>query len=70
MGEFMFALAITTVSKSKTLPVLLSDFITKYTIEYGKITAAAVMAVIFPILLVLIFQRYLIRGLTAGAIKE
>ncbi|MCL4416022.1 MAG: carbohydrate ABC transporter permease [Actinobacteria bacterium] len=70
MGEFMFALAITTVTRAKTLPVLLGDYIYKYTIEYGKITAAAVIAVIFPIILVLIFQRYLVKGLTTGALKE
>ncbi|MCL5986170.1 MAG: carbohydrate ABC transporter permease, partial [Actinobacteria bacterium] len=61
---------ITTVTRAKTLPVLLGDYIYKYTIEYGKITAAAVIAVIFPIILVLIFQRYLVKGLTTGALKE
>ena len=42
----------------------------KYSIEYGNITASAVLAIIFPVLFVLIFQRYIIKGLTAGAVKE
>lgn len=37
---------------------------------YGKIIASAVLAVIFPVLFVLIFQRYIVKGLTAGAVKE
>lgn len=70
MGEFMFALAVTTDSRAKTLTLLLSDFSNKYTTEYGKITAASLVAVIFPLILVLIFQKQLVSGLTAGSVKE
>jgi len=37
---------------------------------YGKITASAVLAVIFPVLFVLILQHYIVKGLTAGTVKE
>jgi multiple sugar transport system permease protein len=70
MGEFMGAMAIINVNRFHTLPLILSQFITKYSIEYGKITASATLAVIFPILFVLIFQRHIVKGLTAGAVKE
>lgn len=69
MGEFMGAMAIVNVTKLHTLPLALAQFVTKYSIEYGKITASAVLAILFPVLFVLIFQRYIVRGLTAGAVK-
>ena len=37
---------------------------------YGKIIASAVLAVIFPVLFVLIFPRYIVKDLTAGVVKE
>ncbi len=69
MGEFMGAMAIVNVTRLHTLPLALAQFVTKYSIEYGKITASAVLAILFPVLFVLIFQRYIVRGLTAGAVK-
>jgi len=70
MGEFMGAMAIINVQRVQTLPLALAQFVTKYSIEYGKITASAMLAIIFPVIFVLIFQRYIIKGLTAGAVKE
>lgn len=70
MGEFMAAMAIINLTRFHTLPLALAQFITKYSIEYGKITASAVLTIIFPVLFVLLFQRYIISGLTAGAVKE
>ena len=69
MGEFMGAMAIVNETRLHTLPLALAQFVTKYSIEYGKITASAVLAIIFPVLFVLIFQRYIVKGLTAGAVK-
>jgi len=70
MGEFLFSLTISTSQKAHTLPVELTVFLSKYGVEYGKITATAVITLIIPIILVLFFQRYLIEGLTKGAVKE
>ncbi len=70
MGEFMGAMAIVNVNRLHTLPLALAQFFTKYSIEYGKITASSVLTVLFPISFVLIFQRYIVKGLTAGAVKE
>lgn len=70
MGEFMGAMAIINVQRVQTLPLALAQFVSKYSIEYGNITASAILAIIFPVLFVLIFQRYIIKGLTAGAVKE
>lgn len=70
MGEFLFALTISTSQKAHTLPVELTVFLSKYGVEYGKITATAVLTLMIPVVLVLIFQKYLIEGLTKGAVKE
>jgi len=70
MGEFMGAMAIINVQRVQTLPLALAQFVSKYSIEYGNITASAILAIIFPVIFVLIFQRYIIKGLTAGAVKE
>lgn len=56
-------------NKVKPLPVLISEFVTKYSIEYGLMNAAGVIAMIPPIILVIFFQRYLISGLVRGAVK-
>lgn len=69
MGEFMGALSLINRQKSQTLPLALAQFVGKYSIEYGKITASAILAALFPVLFVMIFQRFLIKGLTAGAVK-
>lgn len=69
MGEFIFALTILTQEKARTLPIALASFVTKFTIDYGRINASAVLTFIFPVLLVLFFQRFLVKGLTSGAVK-
>ncbi len=66
-----FVLAITLISDKRlgTLPSVLSNLKGEYMIDY-PVLAATLMLVIFPILLLYIFsQRYLIKGITAGAIK-
>ncbi len=54
----------------RSVPVELTVFLGKYGIEYGKITAAAVLTLIIPVILVIIFQRYIVEGLSKGAVKE
>ncbi|GAH12315.1 unnamed protein product, partial [marine sediment metagenome] len=70
IGEFIFALIICTNQTAHTLPVELTLFLSKHGIEYVKITAAAILTLMIPVLLVLIFQKYLVEGLTKGAVKE
>lgn len=70
MGEFMGAVALINKGSVQTVPLALYGFISKYTIDFGGLTASAVLAVIFPVIFVLIFQKFLIKGLTAGAVKE
>jgi multiple sugar transport system permease protein len=67
-NEYLYAFIFTNVD-AKTLPVLIGEFSTKLGLEYLRIAAAGVLASLPPVLLALIFQRFIIRGLTSGAIK-
>jgi multiple sugar transport system permease protein len=40
-----------------------------YSLRYGDMTAGAVIAALFPVVLALIFQKYLVKSLTAGGIE-
>ena len=67
--EFLYALIFTTSKTSKTLTVAVSEFGTKYGIDYGMMMTAGLLATVVPMVLALIFQRYIVGGLTAGAVK-
>ncbi|UCC88330.1 MAG: carbohydrate ABC transporter permease [Anaerolineales bacterium] len=67
-NEYLYAFVLTTAA-AKTLPVLVGEFSTKLGLEYLRIAAAGVLASLPPVILALVFQRFIIRGLTAGAVK-
>ncbi len=67
-NEYLYAFIFTNVH-AKTIPVLIGEFSTKLGLEYLRIAAAGVLASLPPILLALVFQRFIVRGLTSGAIK-
>ncbi len=68
-NEFLFAMIFTSTRQSKTIPVALADMIGKYQIRYGDMTAGAVIAALLPVVLALVFQKYLVQSLTAGGVK-
>jgi multiple sugar transport system permease protein len=68
--EFFLALIFTSNLEAKTLTVAISEFNGKYSIDYGMISAAGVLASLLPALIVLLFQKYIVMGMTAGGIKE
>ena len=68
--EFMYALVFMQSDANKTITVAVSEFGTKYSIDYGLMMAGGVVATVIPALFVLFFQRYIVSGLTSGAIKE
>jgi multiple sugar transport system permease protein len=69
-NEFFFALLITTDPAVRTLPVAIAHFRGEYEIPWGEMAAAAVVATLPLVILVLVLQRRIISGLTAGAVKE
>ena len=68
-NEFLLALVMTQSLASKTMPVALAEFIGRFRVDYGLMCTVGVIACVPPILVALIFQRHLIEGLTAGAVK-
>ena len=68
-NEFLFALSFTLGPERQTVPVAIALFRGQYQIPWGQILAAAVVATAPVTLLVLAFQRRIVQGLTAGAVK-
>jgi len=68
-NEFFFALIILTDSARQTLPVGIALFPGEYTMPWGEIAAASTMATLPLVALTLLFQRRIVQGLSAGAIK-
>lgn len=56
-------------SKTKPLTVLITEFNGRYNVDYGMITAAGIITIIPPILIVLFLNRFLISGLMNAAVK-
>jgi len=67
--EFFFALLFTSTIAAKTVPVAIAEFTGRYVVDVGGMMTGGVLAAIPPVLLSLIFSRYIVRGLTAGAVK-
>jgi len=69
-NEFLFAYTFTATEASRTVPVALALFPGVFEVPWGDIAAAALLASAPPILIVFGLQKYLVRGLLAGALKE
>lgn len=69
-NEFFFALTINTEENMKTVPVGIVMFQGQFTMPWGEISAASIIVTIPLVIMVLIFQRRIISGLTSGAVKE
>ncbi|MCL4371069.1 MAG: carbohydrate ABC transporter permease [Chloroflexi bacterium] len=68
-SEFFLAVVFTSTEVSKTMPVVISEFAGRFSIDYGAMNAAAVLGSLPPILFALLLQKYIVSGLTAGAVK-
>ncbi len=67
-NEFFIALIIT-ASRAKTITVIVTEFATQFGIDYGLMTTGGVIGSIPPLILAFLLQRYIVQGLTAGAMK-
>jgi len=67
--EFFYALIFTSTLAAKTVPVAIAEFIGRYVINVNGMMAGGILAAVPPVLVALIFQRYIISGMTAGAVK-
>lgn len=67
-NNFMFSIVLAS-SRTRTVPVAIYNFISYAQIDWGGLMAAAVVITLPVLLLAIVTQRYVIRGLTAGAVK-
>ncbi len=67
-NNFMFSLVLAS-RRTKTLPIAIYNFVSYAEISWGDVMAAAVVIIAPAIVLTMIFQRYVVRGLTVGAVK-
>ena len=70
-NEFLFALTLSSNPDVQTAPVAINNFsaVTQFELPLGQITAASVVITVPLVILVLVFQRRIVAGLTAGAVK-
>ncbi|MDK2970571.1 MAG: trehalose/maltose transport system permease protein [Candidatus Sumerlaeota bacterium] len=70
-NEYLFALALTVDRKARTVPVVIANYTgnSLHEVPWGAIMAASVTVTLPLVVLVMIFQKRIIAGLTAGAVK-
>jgi len=68
-NEMMFSLVLTSL-KTKTLPVAIYNFVSYQEIAWGSLSASGMMAIIPVTVFTLLIQKYLVSGLTFGAVKH
>jgi trehalose/maltose transport system permease protein len=70
-NEFLFALTFTSSNETRTVPVAIAMLSggSQYEIPWGAIMAASVIVTVPLVILVLVFQRKIVSGLTAGGVK-
>ena len=70
-NEFLFALTFVLSAEERTVPVAIAllSGATEYELPWGKIMAASVIVTLPLVVLVVLFQRLIVSGLSAGAVK-
>jgi multiple sugar transport system permease protein len=70
-NDFLFAIALTSTERSRTAPAAIAFFTgaSRFELPVGAIAAASVVVTVPVVVLVAIFQRRIVAGLTAGAVK-
>ncbi len=68
-NEFLFALVLTQTDASMTLPVGIAGRVTQYEIKWGVMSAAGAVAIVPILVFAMAMQKYLVRGLSLGAVK-
>lgn len=68
-SELLFALMLINSEEQMTFPVGLLTFVSKFSVDWGQMMAAAVLALVPACIFFAFIQRFLVQGLTAGAVK-
>jgi multiple sugar transport system permease protein len=68
-NEFLLALMFTQTPASQTMPIVVASFTSDFNISFSFINAAGLLAIVPPVAIAILFERYIVSGLTAGAVK-
>lgn len=68
-NELFLSVTLINSDANKTIPTALNGFITSYNIDWGSMSAAAVLTIIPTMVLFAFASRYIVQGLTTGAVK-
>jgi multiple sugar transport system permease protein len=68
-NELFLSVTLMNSDSNKTIPTALNGFITSFNIEWGPMSAAAVLTVIPTLIMFAFASKYIVQGLTAGAVK-
>ena len=68
-NELMFSLVFVTKNEWRTVPVGITLFVGEFTVPWGDMAAASICATVPIVIVVLICQKQIVAGLTAGAVK-
>ena len=69
-AEFQFAFILTATPQSQTFPVGVAGLVTQFEIIWNEMAAAAVIAIVIPVVVMFAARRHVTTGLTFGAIRE
>ncbi|GAA6492138.1 carbohydrate ABC transporter permease [Candidatus Bariatricus faecipullorum] len=68
-SQFQIPLILASSMETKPMAIVVSEFVTKDSVQYGLVAAAGMLALIPPALAALLFRKYLISGMTSGSVK-
>ena len=69
-NELFLSVTLLNSDSNKTVPAALNGFISSFNIDWGSMSAAAVLSIVPTMILFAFASRYIVQGLTAGAVKE
>jgi multiple sugar transport system permease protein len=68
-NQFLIPLILSPTYATKPIAIVISEFVTKASVNYGLMNAGGIIAIIPPALIAVVFRRFLVKGITAGATK-
>lgn len=68
-SQFQIPLILASSMETKPMAIVVSEFVTKDSVDYGLIAAAGIIALIPPAFCAIIFRKYLISGMIKGSVK-
>lgn len=68
-GEYLFSITLTLTDANRTASAGLHSILGNYRIDYGLLTATSMVIVIPVIILFIVFQKYIVEGLTSGSLR-